>query len=153
MARMKDLPDSLREQLEAEECPRFEFTPLVGGPPLGDRRVAVISTAGLHRRGDRPFTWGSVDYRVIPGDVVASDLVMSHISPLFDRSGFQNDTNVVLPIDRLRELEQEGFIGSVADYHYSFMGAVDSELLEPAARDLAPLLAADSVDAALLVPV
>jgi hypothetical protein len=30
--------------------------------------VAIISTAGLHRRGDRSFTWGSKDYRVISGD-------------------------------------------------------------------------------------
>jgi hypothetical protein len=27
----------------------------------------MISTAGLHRRGDRPFSLGSEDYRVIPG--------------------------------------------------------------------------------------
>ena len=153
MARMSDFPETMREDLEGTECPRFDSMPWVAGPPLRERRVAIISTAGLHRRGDRPFTPSSVDYRVIPGDTAASDLMMSHVSTLFDRSGFQNDWNVVMPVDRLGELAREGFIGSVASYHYSFMGAVDPELLEPAADHLAPLLVADAVDAALLVPI
>jgi hypothetical protein len=37
-------------------CPVFDTQPWVTGPPLPQRRVAIISTAGLHRRGDRPFT-------------------------------------------------------------------------------------------------
>ena len=48
---------------------------------------------------------------------------MSHISVNYDRSGFQEDINVVFPIDRLRELEADGTIGSISDFHYSFMGA------------------------------
>lgn len=143
----------MRLDLEAADCPRYDAVPWVSGPPLDERRVAIISTAGLHRRDDRPFTGGSVDYRVIPGNTDASDLVMSHISTLFDRSGFQNDLNVVLPIDRLRDLADKAEIGSVADYHYSFMGAVEPDLLEPATEHLVRLLAADGVDAALLVPV
>ncbi|PIP39124.1 MAG: hypothetical protein COX19_08875 [Desulfobacterales bacterium CG23_combo_of_CG06-09_8_20_14_all_51_8] len=78
---------------------------------------------------------------------------MSHVSTNFDRIGFQQDWNVVFPIDRLQELAAEGFIGSVADYHYSFMGATDPAEMEPSARNLALLLKGDQVDAALLVPV
>jgi len=44
------------------------------------------------------------DYRVIPGDIAARDLVMTHISTNFDRTGFQQDWNVVFPLDRLKEL-------------------------------------------------
>jgi D-proline reductase (dithiol) PrdB len=43
------------------------------------------------------FAWGSNDYRVISGDGSASDLVMSHVSVNFDRTGFQQDLNVVFP--------------------------------------------------------
>jgi D-proline reductase (dithiol) PrdB len=93
------------------------------------------------------------DYRVIPGEIEAKDLVMTHISTNFDRIGFQQDWNVVFPLDRLRELATEGIIGSMADYHYSFMGATDPAEMEPAARNLATLLKGDRVDAALLVPV
>jgi hypothetical protein len=52
------------------------------------------------------------DYRAIPGAVEARDLVMPHISTNFDRTGFQQDWNVVFPLDRLRELAGEGIGGS-----------------------------------------
>jgi len=93
------------------------------------------------------------DYRVIPGDVEAKDLVMTHISTNFDRTGFQQDWNVVFPLDRLRELAREGVIGSVAAYHYSFMGAADPASMAFSAKTLAGLLKGDGVDAAVLVPV
>jgi D-proline reductase (dithiol) PrdB len=106
-------------------------------------------------RSDRPFTFGGAsavnipgDYRVIPRDTNANDLVMSHISTNYDRSGFQKDWNVVFPLDRLRELAERGVIGSVADHHYSFMGATAPHLMETAARTLAGLLKGDGVTAA-----
>jgi D-proline reductase (dithiol) PrdB len=78
---------------------------------------------------------------------------MSHVSVNFDRTGFQQDLNVVFPIDRLRELAAEGRVGAVANFHYSFMGATDIEALEPKATELAGLLKKDQVDAVLLSPV
>jgi len=60
----------------------------------------------------------------------------------------------VLPLDRLKELAAQGVIGSVADFHYSFMGAPwPSTRFEPKARELAGLLKKDKVDAAVLLPV
>ena len=156
MVRLSDLPEVSRTNLLNLECPEFDETPWVTGPALSRRRVAIISTAGLHRRDDRLFTVGRGtigEYRVIPGDTEANDLVMSHISTNYDRSGFQKDWNVVFPLDRLNELAEQGVIGSVADYHYSFMGATAPELMETAARTLAGLLKRDNVTAVLLVPV
>jgi D-proline reductase (dithiol) PrdB len=141
------------------DCPEFDETPWVEGPPLAQRRVAIITTAGLHLRSDRSFALGygrntvPGDYRVIPGDTEAKDLVMSHISTNYDRSGFQKDWNVVFPLDRLNELTQQGVVGSVADFHYSFMGATDPRLMETAARSLAGLLKEDNVTGVVLVPV
>ena len=154
MVRMEKLSEAEIKHLEETECPTFETNPFVSGPPLNKRRVALISTAGLHRREDRPFTLGSGDYyRVIPGDVRANDLVMSHISTNFDRTGFQQDWNIVFPLDRLNELVAEGVIGSVADYHYSFMGAHDPARMEPQVHSVAALLKKDRVDAVFLLPV
>ena len=48
---------------------------------------------------------------------------MSHVSTNFDRTGYIQDLNLVFPIERLRELEAAGDIGSVGAYHYAFMGA------------------------------
>ena len=153
MARMTELEPTLVAHLEALECRRYDDEPWVAGPPLSARRVAIISTAGLMRRGDRPFDVGDAGYRLIPGDLAAADLVMSHISSNFDRTGFQQDMNVAFPLDRLRELADAGTIGSVANFHYSFMGATDPELMAPTVEHLAPLLKKDAVDAVLLVPV
>ena len=153
MARMADIPEPERSAIAGFACPTYESTPFVTGPSLAERRVALISTAGLQRRGDRPFDFDADDYRVIPGDVDPIDVAMSHISSNFDRSGFQQDLNVVFPLERLREMAAAGEIGSVADYHYSFMGATEPEALEQRTRQLAGLLKADKVDAVVLLPV
>ena len=154
MARLEQMPEPMRSHILKTELPRFESRPWVKGPPLRQRRVAIVSTAGLHRRDDRPFTFEPGDtYRIIPADISANDLVMSHVSTNFDRSGFQQDWNVVFPLDRLKELAARGLIGSVAAFHYSFMGAVDPKEFESSARKLAALLEKDGVNALLLVPV
>lgn len=153
MARLDQLPEPMRSHIAELECPTFASQPWVEGPPLSQRRVAIVSTAGLHRIGDRPFTSMSGEYRIIPGDITANDLVMSHISVNFDRTGFQQDWNVVFPIDRLKELAAQSTIGSVAAFHYSFMGATDPEQMEQTARDVSGLFKKDRVDAVLLVPV
>jgi D-proline reductase (dithiol) PrdB len=153
MARLDQIPEPMRSLIAGLECPSFKNQPWMEGPPLSRRRVAIVSTAGLHRRDDRPFTFMAGDYRIIPGDIKTNDLVMTHTSTNFDRTGFQQDWNVVFPLDRLRELTDRGLIGSLADFNYSFMGATDPKLMEPTARDLVSLLKKDRVDAILLVPV
>jgi D-proline reductase (dithiol) PrdB len=153
MVRLHELPEPSHSHVADLDCPTFAATPWVEGPPLARRRVAILSTAGLQRRGDRPFSLGAGDFRVIPGDLPASELVMSHVSTNFDRTGFQQDLNVVFPVDRLAELAADGTIGSVADFHYSFMGASDPRAMEPDARAIARLLLDDGVDACFLVPV
>jgi D-proline reductase (dithiol) PrdB len=129
--------------------------PWVKPPPLKKLRVALITSAGLHRLGDRPFTdgAGASEYRVIEGDVNGSELVMSHLSSNFDRSGFAQDVNVVFPIDRLKELAADGVIGEVAGFHYAFNGSAPIKTLEAPARKVAAMLKADRVDAVFLTPV
>jgi len=158
MVRLADLPESDRENMlkKVPTLPRFSGRPWAPGPELAQRRVAIVTTAGLHRRGDRPFGAGAagMDYRVIPGDVNATELVMSHASVNFDRSGFQEDWNVAFPLDRLKELAADKVVGSVAAFHYSFMGAISPVTnYEPKARELAGLLRKDKVNAVLLSPV
>ncbi len=153
MARLDRMSEEERKHFLSLPCPTYEKIPWVCPPPLSNCRVAIISTAGLHRRGDRPFTPGAADYRVIPADTSSYDLVMSHISANFDRTGFQQDWNVVFPLERLRELVLAGVVGSLAEYHYSFMGATDPRDMEDTARSLAHIMKKDTVNAVLLVPV
>ena len=154
MVKLADLSDIEQKIFMEMECPVFETRPWAEGPPLDQRRVAMITTAGLHMRSDRPFQMGQPDlYRVIPGYAGNSDLVMSHGAASFDRTGYQRDLNVVFPIDRLRELAEEGVIGSVADYHYAFGTPLSIEQNETVAKELGDLLKKDNVNAVLLFPV
>ena len=155
MVRLADLPEwDARLKLEkVKELSGFDGRPWVKPPPLARCRIAIVTTAGLHRRSDRPFESNANDYRVIPGEARAADLVMSHQSVNFDRTGYHEDHNVAFPLDRLNELTRRGVIGAVASYHYSFMGATQIKSLQPKAQELAGLLKADAVDAVLLTPV
>ncbi len=78
---------------------------------------------------------------------------MSHVSPNFDRTGFEADPNVVFPLDRLKEMEGGGALGSLAVEHYSFMGATDPRVMEPDAKEIASQMKEAGVNAVLLVPV
>jgi len=155
LARMSDFSEAEQQHHldKIRDLPDFGSTPFVPGPPLARRRVALVTTAGVHVRGTRPFEGGAADYRVIPGDTRAADVIMSHVSVNFDRTGFQEDLNVVFPLERLHELRAGGVIGSVAAFHYSFMGAAPIRALEAGACELAGLLKQDGVDAVLLTPV
>ncbi len=153
MVHLSEMPEKLRNGLVNQDLPEFETTPLADGPPLAERRIALISTAGLHRRDDTPFVADSGEYRIIPDDTDMNDLVMSHISTNFDRTGFYRDLNVVFPIDRLRELRDDGVIGSIAARHFAFMGATPPHLMVPLARDIAAILREDAVGGIVFCPV
>ena len=138
MVRLDDLSDAERTHVMAKELPAYTATPWVEGPPLAERRVALITTAGLHRVDDDAFAILDLSYRVIPASVELSDLTMTHSSVHFDRTGFREDVNTVFPLDRLRELAADGVIGSVADHHYSLMGAGwPPEMIESTCAQLA----------------
>ena len=155
MVRLADLPEWDRKNKldKLKELTGWDARPWVKPPPLAQCRIAIVTTAGVHRKGDRPFGPGATDYRIIPGDTKAADLVMSHQSVNFDRTGFQEDHNIAFPLDRLNELAKQGVVGAVADFHYSFMGATQIRQLETKAKELAQLLKDDGVDAVLLTPI
>jgi len=153
MVRLSQFEEEERDHLLKLPCPVFDATPFITGVAPARARVALISTAGLHMTGDRPFGIGESGYRLIHKNATAADLVMSHISTNFDRTGFQLDLNTVFPLQRLHEMVDEGVIGSVADYHYSFMGATDPTQMEQEASALALTLKKDQVNVVLLVPV
>ena len=146
--REQDVPAGLAERT----CPDFGEPSWVAPPPRSARRVAIVSTAGLIQRGDRPFGFGSIDYRIIDRDDSA-DLLMTHISTNFDRSGFLQDHDVVFPLQRLSEAAEDQEIAAAARHHFSFMGATNPEQMQPAAQQLARAMAGEGTNVVLLVPV
>ncbi|MBT3764857.1 MAG: selenoprotein B glycine/betaine/sarcosine/D-proline reductase [Rhodospirillaceae bacterium] len=153
MAHLSDMPEKQRNMIVNQDLPDYDDTTCADGPALNERKVAIITTAGLHRREDKEFTPGVGEYRIIPNDTDMDDLIMSHVSTNFDRTGFQQDLNIVFPIERLRELAASGDVGEVADYHYAFMGATPPMAHAAVSKDLAGLLKSDNVTGVILAGV
>ena len=152
MVRWADIPESLQNNMRTRTAP-FKKTPWVEAPKLTDSRVAIITTAAIHRHDDRPFTGHEGDYRVIPGDVDYRDLAMTHSSVNFDRSAYQQDVNVCFPLEHMRALVDSGEIGSVGEWHYSFMGSTVPFRMESAAKEVSQLLLGDDINLVLLIPI
>lgn len=153
MARLDDISEPMRTIVTTVPCPQFSSQPFVAGPSLDKRRIAIISSAALIKRGDMPFAHGTTEHRMIPATLPSADILMSHVSINFDRSGFQRDINTVYPIDRLRELAADGVIGGVADTHYTIMGSSDPDGMADAADQMAGQLRQERIDSIILSPV
>lgn len=155
MVRLRDLPDYEQAHLLAKNLPPLGPPAWVEQrKPVSEMRIALITTAGLHYREATAFETADATFR--PIDVLddTNRLVMSHSSVNFDKSGFTDDVNVVFPVDRFRELEADGRIGSLARINYSFMGAgLLPSAYESGAAQVAGLLKQDQVDAVFLTPV
>ena len=153
MARLADIPVPTRDNIANLKCEPVADTAFVEGKPLTERKIAMISTAGFVTRGGGYFRGGDGHYYPISQDVAETDLLISHVSVNFDRTGFRRDMNVMLPRDRIAELAEAGEIGAVSDTHYTFMGATDPKEMREGALHVAADLKAKSVDSAVLIPV
>jgi len=127
------------------------FTTLAA--PLAACRLAIVTTVGVHRRGDRPFGPADQTYRVIPSLTPTVDIIQSHTSLGFDRVPIMRDLNVSFPVDRLRELAARGDI-TLAPNHYSFMGAQRDvvRIERETGPEVARRLRDDGADVVLITP-
>lgn len=96
--------------------------------PLKAMSIAIVTTAGVHVKRQHPFYDNKADpdtsFRIIPGNVDSGQLTVTHFAPVYeyDTQAPKQDINTVFPLDRLKTLADEQFIGGVAATHYSFMG-------------------------------
>ncbi len=126
---------------------------------LSDCTVAIVTTAGLSLPDQPPFDTnnkrGDSSFREFPGDISPQALEMNHRSWSFDQTGILQDRNLVMPLDRLREMRERGAIAPIALHHYSFMGSIvgPSKLIKETAPEVARRLVDDGVDVVLLTPV
>ena len=155
MPRLERLPQINRNNLvtfPAQVNATAPFTPLAR--PLAACRLAIVTTAGLHRRNDRPFGPADQSYRVIPSATPTIDIIQSHTSLGFDRVPIMRDVNISFPVDRLRELVARGALGGLAPNHYSFMGAQReaSRIETDTGPEVARRLRQEGADVALITP-
>ena len=94
------------------------------GKPLSECVVSLFTTGGVHLGGDPPFdidsSHGDWTHREIPTDVNTGDLAVTHSH--YSHVDADRDVNCMFPLDRLRELRDEGVIGGIAPMAYSIMG-------------------------------
>jgi D-proline reductase (dithiol) PrdB len=144
------------KQQQLDEYGPPPWTPLA--KPVTQCRVALVTTAGVHRNEDAPFNMedkqGDPTYRIIPRDVSHEALCITH--DYYDHRDADKDLNIVFPLDRLQEFAREHIIGEVAPFHYSFMGHIDGphvpRLLTDTAPSVAQRLKREQVDAVVLTP-
>lgn len=123
---------------------------------LKEARVTLITTGGVSVKGDTPFTdhygLGDPSYREIPLDTPVNRL--NHFHEHYDHTNANKDINCIFPIERMKELVEEGKVGSMTPYHYSFMGYVPipHPLLKMTAPDIAKKLLLQGTEAVILVP-
>ncbi len=126
--------------------------------PLAEASIALVTSAGVHLKGDWPFDMESPDgdasFRVIPGDTALRDLTITH--DYYDHRAADRDVNCVFPLERLRELAAAGKVGRVARQHVGTMGhilgAQEPRLATETAPAIARLLVEDGVDYVLAAP-
>jgi D-proline reductase (dithiol) PrdB len=126
--------------------------------PLRETGIALVTTSGVHLKVQPAFDMddpnGDPSFRVIPSDVKAEAVVITH--NYYDHSAADKDLNVVLPLDRLKELKAEGRIGGIAPFVYGFMGHIDGPYVETLVQQTAPEVARrlrrDGAEAVFLTP-
>ena len=162
MPRLEYLDERTRKTLTYFACEENDTAPWTPfSKDLSQAKVALVTSAALHLRSDRPFPSrnaadGDSSYRIIPSDSKVSAILHSHVSIGFDRTGILQDLNVVFPIDRLREMVERGMIGSLAENFYSFHGATQRNtgpLVRESGPEIARLLKGDGVNVVLLTPI
>jgi D-proline reductase (dithiol) PrdB len=149
----------LRTWIEMEKPRPIPWSPLCKS--LKSSKVALLSSAGIALKTDRPFDqegerrnpwWGDPSYRVLPANATEDDVRLYHLH--IDPRPAEQDLNCLFPLARLKELERLGQIGSSAEKHYSMMGYIlqPETLLKETVPAIIRDLRAERADVVVLVP-
>ena len=135
------------------------WTPMT--KPLSQTTIALVTSAGISLRSDPPFDmerekrepiWGDRSFRTIPRGTTEKDIEANHLH--INTSYIKQDINVILPLARIAEFEQEKIIGRLAPTAYSFYGFQwqNTDFLKEAIEPISKKMKLESVEAVLLTP-
>ena len=138
---------------------RIPWTPL--DKSISETTFTLMTSAGISMKSDVPFdmdrekaepTWGDPSYREIPKTVTENDIEVNHLH--VNTAYIQQDLNVILPLARFQEFEQEGLIGKLAPTCYSYYGyqTDPTVLLNETMPQVAERMRQENVEAVLLTP-
>jgi len=153
--------DRLKEKYQGLGFPPYRWSTFDSSPwtpfskPLGESCLALLSSAGIFREGQKPFDpWAVNDLslRQIPKDTPLLRLRHNY----FDHRDAVKDLNCVFPIERLQELERSGVIGRMAPVAITLgMGRLykRTQLQRETVPKILEILKGQRADAVLLVAV
>lgn len=121
--------------------------------PLRESRVSLVTTAGLRLATQHQFAVarnvGSAEHREVSVYVRPSDLAYDFTN--YDPTEAQEDINVLVPVDRVRELVDERTLGGVTETLHSFFGLCeDIQRLKESAAAVAGRILSQGADVALI---
>lgn len=159
MAKMEDLPPGVRAFVSTYGWHRIDPVPWADvRMPLAMSRVGLVVTACMTMRGQAPFEAERPDndasIRVVPSVTAPRELVNTFPGQAFDHAGLAADANLLVPLDRLRELAATDEIGEIAQRTVSLCGHLPKPraLIEETAPRVAEMFVADRAHVVLLVP-
>jgi D-proline reductase (dithiol) PrdB len=158
------MPPSLRHWI-GRDIPNEEFsghipwTPL--NKPLSEATFSLMTSAGINLKTDPPFdverekrepTWGDPSHREIPKTATAADIDVNHLH--INTEYIKQDINVMLPLARFREFDEENVIGKLAATCYSYYGfQMDTKaLIADTMPKVVEKMRKENVEAVLLTP-
>ncbi len=118
---------------------------------------ALVTSGGFYLKDSQPpfdteSIHGDTSFREIPKTVRRQDIGIAHAH--YDHSLAEQDLNIVFPIQRFVELENEGIIGKLTDTHYSFSYVNDAvSLVTETVPKFISRIKTAGVDVLFLVPV
>jgi D-proline reductase (dithiol) PrdB len=135
------------------------WTPLK--KPISETTFTLMTSAGISMKTDPPFdverekhepAWGDPSSRQIPASAAEKDIEVNHLH--INTDYIKQDLNVILPLKRFKEFENEGIVGRLAPTCYSYYGFQPNptELLTLTMPKVANQMQAENVEAVLLTP-
>jgi len=150
----------VRKFIPDEEFKGFiPWTPLA--KPVGETTFALVTSAGISLKTAPPFDmererreaiWGDRSYRAIPRGTTEKDIEVNHLH--INTVYIKQDINVIFPLARMAEFEQEKIIGRLAPTSYSFYGFQwqNTDFLKEAIEPISNKMELEGVEAVLMTP-
>ena len=129
--------------------------------PMNQTTLALLTSAGISLKTEPPFNmerekreaiWGDRSYRAIPRGTAEKDIEVNHLH--INTNYIKQDINVILPLARMAEFEQQKIIGHLAPTAYSFYGFQwqSTDFLKEAIEPIFKKMKLEEVEAVLMTP-
>jgi hypothetical protein len=159
MATMENLNPDLRTFVKMYKWQRIDPVPWAEpGRPLSDSRVGLVVNACMTMPDQPPFDAEQPDndpsIRIVPSETDPRMLVNTFPGQGFDHAGPFADPNLLIPLDRLREMHDRGEIGGLTPRTVSLCGHLPKPkaLIEETAPEIARMFVEDGAEVVIVVP-